>query len=82
MYIVSLSPTPFLPVQSLPHSVRGVVLGFAARVLGSVERREQDRVVRSLAGALCVGFDSESLGFAGALARVFTRVSAWWSGEW
>ena len=30
---------------------------------------------KPLCGALCIVFDSESVGFAGALARVFKRLS-------
>ena len=66
-------------MQSVPGNVRGVVLGLAARCLGSIEHKNEDdpSIVegRSLSGALCVCFDSESLGFAGALSQVFRRVS-------
>ena len=44
-----------------------------------MHRNESDPNIeeeRSLSSALCVCFDSESLGFAGALTKVFTRVSA------
>jgi hypothetical protein len=61
--------TPLL----LPPSIRGVALGLSARCVGSpIEDFEGER---HLSGALCIVFDSESLGFAGALARVFKRVA-------
>ena len=52
-------------------------MGLSARCAGSkIEPpppRLQDKL---LCGALCIVFDSESIGFAGALARVFQRVGA------
>ena len=63
-------------IQFLPSSIRGVVLGFAARAVGSIENDcSSDDESQSLSGALCVVFNCESLGLAGALARMFTRVS-------
>ena len=50
------------------------MLGFAACVHGSIEHECSADDGRNLSGALCISFDSESLGQAGALARVFTRV--------
>jgi hypothetical protein len=64
--------TPLL----LPPTIRGVVLGLSARCVGSViDPPPPDLPNKLLCGALCIVFDSESIGFAGALARVFERVA-------
>ena len=50
-------------------------MGLAARCVGSVIYPPlPDLQEKLLCGALCFVFDSESIGFAGALARVFERV--------
>lgn len=64
-----LSPSIFL--QELPKTLRGVVLGLAAYCPGSKYMKKPPTV---LSGALCIVFDTEALGIAGALARVFKRV--------
>ena len=50
-------------------------MGMSAFCVGSKIRKpagyDPNKV---LCGALCMVFDSESIGFAGALARVFQRV--------
>ena len=62
--------------QLLPPSIRGVVMGLSARCVGSkIHPHASDFPDRLLSGALCIVFDSESVGFVGALARVFRRVS-------
>ena len=51
-------------------------MGMAARCDGSKisVRPHMELPETVLCGALCIVFDSESIGFAGALARVFKRV--------
>ena len=50
-------------------------MGLSARCVGSViDPPPPDLQEKLLCGALCIVFDSESIGFAGALARVFARV--------
>ncbi|CAI7989929.1 hypothetical protein GBAR_LOCUS368, partial [Geodia barretti] len=63
----------------LPSTIMGVVRGMAARCVGSKISVTPEIYVPEtpetvLCGALCLVFDSESIGFAGALARVFKRV--------
>ena len=63
------------PIQLLPPTIRGAVLGLSARCIGSKIEPPPPRLQEKLlCGALCFVFDSESIGFAGALARVFQRV--------
>ena len=51
-------------------------MGLSARCVGSkIHPTPATLPDRLLSGALCIVFDSESVGFAGALARVFRRVS-------
>ena len=51
-------------------------MGLSARCVGSViDPPPPDLPHKLLCGALCIVFDSESIGFAGALARVFERMS-------
>ena len=77
--LVFLSLFLFLSFPSviaiLPPTICGVVLGLSARCVGSViDPPPPDLQEKLLCGALCIVFDSESIGFAGALARVFERV--------
>ena len=51
------------------------MLGLSARCVGS-HPPPPHPTNKLLCGALCFVFDSESIGFAGALARVFERVWA------
>ena len=64
----------FMDVQLLPPTIRGVVLGLSARCFGIKKPDSGANPPLILCGALCIVFDTESIGFAGALARVFKRV--------
>ena len=61
--------------QLLPRTIRGVVLGFSALCMTDQVDPPRNTSTKPLCGALCIVFDSESVGFAGALAMVFKRVS-------
>ena len=50
-------------------------MGLSARCVGSEPPPPGPPNKLLLCGALCIVFDSESIGYAGALSRVFERVS-------
>lgn len=63
------------PLQVLPDSIRGVVLGLASRVVKSVGNKFGPESEDENFGALCVMFGSPSFGFPYAIGRLFSRVS-------